>query len=225
MSWRGKISVAEHRFAPRDERSRDGQSEGQRAALSEEQSTQLIGFKPLSVFSLQMTTGPDLSAPRAEKDFQTPEGFAWGVEQLRTVATSLPEVGGIEFRPRLMGDPAKARGWYVPASQQIVIITGEQSDAMSFRTLVHELGHAILHPKGDHHSTPEREVEAESTAFVVCHALGLPTHEVSFPYIAEWAHGTDAAKQLATTGQRILNAATRLLEVLAPEAATPKEAA
>ena len=60
-------------------------------------------------------------------------------------------------------------------------------------------------------------MEAESTPFVVCHALGLDTADVSFPYFAEWAHGTDAAKQLATTGQRILNAATRLLEVLAPE--------
>ena len=87
-------------------------------------------------------------------------------------------------------------------------------------------------------------MEAESTAFVVCHALGLDTSETSFPYVAEWAHAaepegargtagpasgrrtsTDAAKQLATTGQRILSAATRLLEVLAPEAAAEKEAA
>ena len=172
-----------------------------------------------------MTEGPDLPAPRAEKDLQTPEGFAWGVEQLKQVAQSLPEVGGIDFRPWLIGDPAKARGWYVPATKQIVVITGESSDGTMFRTLVHETAHAILHPKGDHHSTPAREVEAESTAFVVCHALGLPTDEVSFPYISEWAHGTEAAMQLASTGQRILTAATRLLEVLAPTAATQHEAA
>ena len=125
-----------------------------------------------------------------------------------------------------MGDPSKARGWYTPATKQIVIVTGEQSDGSQFRCLVHEVAHALLHPKGDHHSTPEREVEAESTAFVVCHALGFDTgYDASFPYIAEWAHGTDAVKQLATTGQRILTAATRLLEVLAPEAAAQKEAA
>jgi hypothetical protein len=124
-----------------------------------------------------------------------------------------------------MGDPGKARGWYFPASKQIVVVTGEQSDAMAFRTLVHETAHALLHPKGDHHSTPEREVEAESTAFVVCHALGFDTSDCSFPYVAEWAHGTETAKQLATTGQRVLGAATRLLEVLAPEAAAEKEAA
>jgi hypothetical protein len=146
------------------------------------------------------------------------------VSQLRSVAASLPEVGGVEFRPRLMGDPSKARAWYVPASRQIVVVTGESTNATQIRTLVHEVAHAILHPKGDHPSTPEREVEAESTAFVVCHALGLSTDEVSFPYIAEWAHGTEAAKQLATTGQRILGAAGRLLEVLAPEAATTQEA-
>ena len=166
-----------------------------------------------------------MPAPRVEKDLQTPDGFAWGVEQLKQVALGLPEVAGIELRPRLIGDPSKARGWYVPSSRQIVIVTGEQSDASNFRTLAHEVSHALLHPKGDHHSTPEREVEAESPAFVVCHALGLDCSESSFPYVAEWAHGTEAAKQLANTGQRILTAATRLLEVLAPEAAASREAA
>ena len=212
------LTILQPRFAPKD-------SDAEAIGSSDEPGQKLIGFKPLSVFALQQTLGPALPEPRAEKDLQTPEGFAWGVEQLKQVAQSLPEVGGIEFRPRLMGDPARARGWYVPATKQIVVITGESSDGTMFRTLVHETAHALLHPKGDHHSTPEREVEAESTAFVVCHALGLDTSETSFPYVAEWAHGTEAAKQLASTGQRILTAATRLLGVLAPEAATHREAA
>ena len=218
------LTILQPRFAPRDE-SEGERSEGRGAINPADPGQKLVGFKPLSVFSLQQTEGPELPAPRAEKDLQTPEGFAWGVDQLKRVAMALPEVGGIEFRPRLMGDPSKARGWYVPATKQIVVITGESSDATNFRTLVHETAHAVLHPKGDHHSTPEREVEAESTAFVVCHALGLSTDEVSFPYISEWAHGTEAAKQLANTGQRILNAATRMLEVLAPEAVAQKNAA
>ncbi len=242
------LTILQPLFAPkgtRDERPRGEQPRGQRAsALSEEQSTQLIGFKPLSVFALEQTEGPELPKPRAEVDLQTPEGFRWGVDQLKAVAQKLPEVAGIELRPRRAGDHPKALGWYVPRTKQIVVITREPAPganevsragashatagatagdgeptntAMCFRTLAHEVAHALLHPKDDHHSTPEREVEAESTAFVVCHALGLPTDDVSFPYIAEWAHGTEAVKMLASTGQRILNAATKLLEVLAPE--------
>ena len=212
------LTILQPRFAPKD-------ADAEAIGTSDDPGQKLIGFKPLSVFALQHTLGPALPAPRAEKDLQTPEGFAWGVEQLKHVAMGLPEVGGIEFRPRLMGDPSKARGWYVPATKQIVIVTGESNDVTQIRTMVHEVAHAILHPKGDHHSTPEREVEAESTAFVVCHALGLDCSDQSSPYVAEWAHGTEAAKQLAITGQRILDAASRLLEVLAPEAASQKEAA
>ena len=213
------LTILAPRFAPK------GAKDVEAIGPSNEDGQKLVGFKPLSVFALEQTEGPELPAPRVEQDLQTPEGFAWGVKQLQQVATSLPEVGGIEFRPRLLGDPARARGWYVPSSRHIVVVTGEASDAMNFRTLVHEVAHALLHPKGDHHSTPEREVEAESTAFVVCHALGLDTSDVSFPYVAEWAHGTEAVKQLASTGQRILGAATKLLEVLAPEAADQQAAA
>ena len=56
-----------------------------------------------------------------------------------------------------------------------------------------------------------------ATVRAFCHALGLATSDVSFPYVAEWAHGTEAVKMLASTGQRILGAATKLLEVLVPE--------
>lgn len=192
---------------------------------SSEKGQKLVGFKPLSVFVLDQTDGPALPAPRVEKDLQTPDGFAWGTDQLKRVALALPEVAGVELRARLPSDPENARGWYASASKQIVVVTSDQSDAMSFRVLCHEVAHALLHPKGDHHSTPEREVEAESTAFLVCHALGFDTADVSFPYVAEWAHATDAAKQLATTGQRILTAATRLLEPLMPITDTTSAAA
>ncbi len=204
------LTILQPRFAPKD-------SEAEGIGPADEPGQKLVGFKPLSVFALDQTEGPELPAPRAEKDLQTPEGFAWGVAQLQQVALGLPEVAGIALRQRQPGDPEHARGWYVPRTKEIVVVTDESSEAMCFRTLAHEVAHALLHPKGDHHSTPEREVEAESTAFVVCHALGLDCSDVSFPYVAEWAHGTDAMKMLASTGQRILGAATKLLEALVPQ--------
>ncbi len=214
------LTILRPRFAPKGSKSDEPAIGG-----SEDPALKLVGFKPLSVFALEQTEGPALPAPRVEKDLQTPEGFAWGIEQLRSVAGKVASIGGIELRPRQEGDPSKARGWYVPKTRQIVVVTGENSPAMQFRCLAHEIAHAMLHPEGDHHSTPEREVEAESTAFVVCHALGFDTSDVSFPYVAEWAHGTDAAKQLASTGQRILKAATALLEPLMPEVETDDEVA
>ena len=63
-------------------------------------------------------------------------------------------------------------------------------------------------------------MEAESTAYVVCHALGLDTGCASFPYVATWAQkagtadGEDAAKMVAASGQRIHTAAGRILDSL-----------
>ncbi len=37
------------------------------------------------------------------------------------------------------------------------------------------------------------ELEAESTAYVVCQSLGLDTSEYSFGYVANWAGGGDEA--------------------------------
>jgi antirestriction protein ArdC len=213
------LTILQPRFAPKGER------EAKAIAPSEEPGQILIGFKPLSVFALQQTDGPELPVPRTEKELETPEGFLWGVAQLQKVALGMKEVSEIQLRPRGVGDPARAHGWYTPTTRQIVIVTGESSQAMQLRTLCHEVAHALLHPVGDHHSTPEREVEAESTAFVVCHSLGLDTSDVSFPYVAEWSKGIEAEKQLAQTGQRILTAATRLLEVMVPEATAQQEAA
>ena len=84
----------------------------------------------------------------------------------------------------------------------------------------HEVAHALLHPLGDPHGTPEREVEAESTAFVVCHALGLDTGAASFPYVASWARGDNALDMVAASGERIAKTARRLLDALVPDAGT-----
>jgi hypothetical protein len=74
------------------------------------------------------------------------------------------------------------------------------------------------------HGAPEREVEAESTAFVICHALGLDTSKASFPYVAVWAsreRDEDPLKLIATSGQRITKAATRILDALSAKSMAP----
>jgi hypothetical protein len=70
-----------------------------------------------------------------------------------------------------------------------------------------------LRPLRDPHGTPERHVEAESTAFVVCHALGLNTGTASFPYVSTWASrdGEDPVALVAQSGQRIATATSRRL--------------
>lgn len=63
-----------------------------------------------------------------------------------------------------------------------------------------------------------KEVEAESIAFIVSHALGVDTGSFSFPYVTTWARGEDPLNMVARSGHRILSAANLMLKELMPEA-------
>jgi antirestriction protein ArdC len=95
-------------------------------------------------------------------------------------------------------------------STKVVTVSDRLDDGAGLKTLVHELAHILLHQPDqvDYHSNRARcEVEAESTAYLVCGELGLASHGYSFPYVATWAAGdmrvvTAAAdKALACAGE------------------------
>ncbi len=64
----------------------------------------------------------------------------------------------------------------------------------------------------------QRELIAEGSSFVVCHALGLDTKDYSFPYLQAWLREKDELKALATTIQKI---ASKILSLLIVEEAAP----
>ena len=123
-------------------------------------------------------------------------------------------VTSIEVRPRQVGDHSLAHGWYEPSTRRIVVISGERSRAHEFKTLLHEISHAILHGKDDHHARAEQEIEAESAAYVAAQVLGLETGEFSFPYLCSWAGRQDAEKMILASGQRIVKAVNVMLDAL-----------
>jgi antirestriction protein ArdC len=169
-----------------------------------------LRFRIAYVFDISQTEGdelPTITQPVPE----TP--FASSIDALTKVALALPGiVSRIEVRSRELGDSSTAGGWYMPATKAIVVID-DGTEAAKFRVLVHEVAHAILHGTGDHHARPEREVEAESVAFVVCDSLGLDTSCNSFGYVASWVQvaGKDAIKSSA---DRIARAAKTILDAL-----------
>ena len=83
------------------------------------------------------------------------------------------------------------------------------------KTLIHELAHALLH--GDTVPTEANrvraELEAESCAFFVLHALGLDTSRYSFAYLASW---TEEPEGLLEAGEVASRAADAMLTVLSP---------
>jgi hypothetical protein len=183
----------------------------------------LVGFKPLATFAGSQTDpipgegGRPLPEPaRVTEDLTGDEAFAHSVEALRDVAVALgPDVvAGVELRPRARGDSGVTRGWFDRRTREIVVITGETKRAQVFKTLVHEIAHAILHGGEDHHARGEMEVEAESTAFVVCQVLGVDSGVYSFPYVASWAGDENAEALVLRSGQRIVRATNTILDAL-----------
>ena len=195
----------------------------ERGSSSDEEQRRLVGFSVLTVFGVEQTEGePMLEAVRPQA-IDTPEGFAMTAAAMREVVRTLPGVAGITLRVRGAED-SPAAGWFELRTHEIVVITGEGSEAQQLKTLLHEVAHALLHGDGEHHAVPTAEVEAESTAFVVAHALGLNTGSYSIPYVATWALAGDQKEPLQTVaavGERIRKAAATLLNALIPSEGNP----
>jgi antirestriction protein ArdC len=179
-----------------------------------------IAFGTAFVFDISQTEGelPE-PLPQLSERLDPAALFAFGYERLREVALGLEgaPVSTIDVRPLLPGDPKDCAGWYVRNTKAIVVLDNGNPAEM-FATLAHEIAHSILHGAGEHHETTRtREVEAESVAFIIAHAVGLDTSRASFPYVASWAGRDNAAKRVLESGERIARAANQILAALLAE--------
>ena len=181
-----------------------------------------IFFRALAVFAEDQTDVVDESKLPAEvvlPRIENVDTFTHTVEDLRAFALTLDDVKAISLRERASGDSRTAEGWCNVKTGEIVVITSKRTLAEQFATLIHEVAHACMHKWGEHHTRSVAEVEAESVAYVVCHALGLDTGSASFPYVATWA-GTseDPVKAVLSSGKRISDAAQKILGCILDQA-------
>jgi len=177
-----------------------------------------IGFSYLTVFDVAQTEGEPLAALRCQP-IDAPDDFAHTVQALRAKLIALSCITDITIRAPMPDDPPGCPGWYHRPSRSIVVLDNRPA-ADQFSTLVHEAAHAILHGEAEHHSRASKEVEAESTAFVVCAALGLDTSKFSLPYVATWADVEEPLKAVGAAGEAIRKASGVILgALLPPEAA------
>lgn len=88
----------------------------------------------------------------------------------------------------------KANGCYTEKDDSpCIIISDSLSEIQTVKTLIHEIAHSRLHSskntgKEEKKKTrDQRELEAESVAFIVCSYFNLDTSDYSFPYILSWS--------------------------------------
>lgn len=87
----------------------------------------------------------------------------------------------------------KANGLYTEEDHPHIVISDSLSELQTIKTLIHEIAHSRLHSskntgKEEKKKTrDQRELEAESVAFIVCSYFNLDTSDYSFPYILSWS--------------------------------------
>ena len=153
------------------------------------QETELISatrFKVAWVFDVSQTEGRELPTIGVSElkgevpDFQT-------IYDRLAALSPLPVAQGAV--------PGTAKG-YTSFSEQRIVIRPGMSQVQTIKTLIHEISHAKLHApgqgaQGEEKGRREKEVEAESVAYVVCQHFDIDTSEYSFAYIANWSRGKE----------------------------------
>jgi len=166
---------------------------------------QLIGFRAVYVFDISQTEG---------KELPTLTEVQGEVNGYRERLFEFVESQGVELSYSERIAPAKG----LSHGGKITLLSGMQP-AEEFSTLVHEIGHEMLH-RGDRRtltSKQVRETEAEAVAFVVCQAVGLQTGTASADYIQLW-HGD--ASLLRESLEAVQHTAAVILGAISPK---PKE--
>lgn len=174
------------------------------AGETEDREFSFMRFKTVSVFDVSQTEGDEV--PSRPDDINRLEGDDNGLID-RLVAYAVSEGVKVTFE-HVEG---AANGYCVPSEKRICVDSG-MSKAQQAKTLAHELGHMLLHAKcADLMGRDDKELEAESVAYIVCNAMGVDSAEYSFGYIAHWA-GKGADKGFKASAERIVKAAQSVIE-------------
>lgn len=174
------------------------------------------GFIAVPVYDIADTEGEPVPAPVAAPRLLEGEDEAG----LLGSTVSFIESQGftVQFVPSIPG--SAANGDMNPTGKVVRICTEGRDTRQQAKTAVHEAAHLILHSEGKDISLPreQKEVEAESTAFVVSAYFGVDTGAYSFSYVAGWAASTGFTPRTAVkhSGGRINKAAVKIIRALSP---------
>ena len=148
-----------------------------------------------------------------------------GYQELKDAAIASAPVG-VRFEDITGG----AKGYYSLADDAIVI-QKDMPEAQTLKTIFHETAHSILHSTAqmdarkaegkEEFSREDREVQAESVAYIVADRYGLDTSEYSFPYVASWAGDTKKIlanlSEIKATANTIIDRMDHQLELMQKE--------
>lgn len=173
--------------------------------LTEKRRENATRFRVATVFDVSQTEGRELPSLVSDLSGDVPD-FENVYARLAALCPLPVELGPV---------PGTAKGYASFAENRVVVRSG-MSQAQTIKTLIHETAHAKLHAPDFLSENPkprrEKEVEAESVAYVVCQHFGIDTSDYSMGYVAGWSRGKELAELKASldvihsTAGEIINA-------------------
>jgi antirestriction protein ArdC len=165
------------------------------------------GFKFVPVFDVAQTDGQELPTVCNRLDGDDPAG---NYTTLLSVARSI----GFRVEDHCFDDTTNGDCTH---SEHRIRVESRNTSAQRVKTLAHEIAHALLYESFD--SRALAELEVESTAYVVCQALGIDSGDYSFGYVATWAGGGEQAiPGIKASCERIQRTAATILRAFEPAA-------
>lgn len=120
------------------------------------------------------------------------------VKDYPTLTKALMEISPVPIT--IEAFESSAKGCYNSLTNEIKI-QPDMSEAQTIKTIIHEIAHSIVHSDENlnqlkqkdnvEFSKNEKEVQAESIAYIVSSHLGIDTSGYSFPYVATWGLSTE----------------------------------
>ncbi|MFJ6277530.1 LPD25 domain-containing protein [Bacillus thuringiensis] len=142
------------------------------------------------VFDLSQTNAKAEDLPRIFPN-RWLEGSVTDYQSLYKGMEAIAEKNGVKIiAPK--SELGVAKGVSYPLTKEVAL-NPRNSELQNVKTLLHELAHAKLHTAETrmNYTAPEKEFQAEMTAYAVSSYFGIDTSEYSLGYLASWTQGKE----------------------------------
>ncbi|WP_404899322.1 PBECR4 domain-containing protein [Lactococcus garvieae] len=167
-------------------------------------------FQLGSVFDVSQTTGKEIPKPVYQLEGEVKN---YSNIYAALTKTTKAEIGFTDIS-------TGAHGFYQPDSDIIRIQKGMKQE-QTIKTVIHEIAHSNLHNlearKKHEYTKEEKELQAESVAYVVSNHLGIDTSSYSFGYLANWSSDINTLNHLESSMAIIRDEAAKIISRLDQE--------
>ncbi|EJR50969.1 hypothetical protein IIO_06350 [Bacillus cereus VD115] len=142
------------------------------------------------VFDVSQTSATAKDLPRIFPN-RWLEGSVTDYQSLYKGMEAIAEKNGVKIiAPK--SELGVAKGVSYPLTKEVAL-NPRNSELQNVKTLLHELAHAKLHTAETrmNYTAPEKEFQAEMTAYAVSSYFGIDTSKYSLGYLASWTQGKE----------------------------------